>query len=258
LTSSPGQDVSGEYSPDGEHVVFSSDRSGSFQIWVASSDGSHPRQLTFMQSPITGTPHWSPDGRRIAFDSRPEGRGAVFVIDSQGGEPRQVTQDEFDDIVPNWSRDGKSLYFCSNRANAAQVFRIPASRGAAVQITKDGGFEAVESADRQWLYFSKPDGGGVWRMPLAGGQEERVLDLFVSRFWTVTPWGIGFLNLNAQPHPFFGVMNVATRKVKTLGTLRGGIAWGSSGLSVSPNGEWLLYAQVDGLVSQIFLVENFE
>jgi hypothetical protein len=39
--------------------------------------------------------------------------------------------------------------------------------------------------------------------------------------------------------------------------MEGRIAWGYSRFSVSPGGEWLLYAQMDRLVSQINLVETF-
>ena len=246
LTNSPRQDTSGEYSPDGKRIAFSSDRTGSFDIWTCGVDGSHPQQLTYFKGPITGTPHWSPDGRFIAFDSRPAGHGAVFVIGSDGGRPRQVTSDAFDDIVPNWSRDGQSIYFTSDRGKGSEIFRIPAGGGEVAQITHQGGFEAVESPDRAWLYYSKPGVGGIWRRPLGGGDEHRMVDRFVARFWTVSPFGLGFL-----------LLDPSTRRVTQLGAFEGKVAWGSSGFSISPDGRRLLFAQQDRLVSYINVVENF-
>ncbi len=153
LISSPRQQVSGVYSPDGTRIAFASDRSGTFEIWVAASDGSRARQLTSFGGPITGTPHWSPDGKWIAFDSRPAGHSAAFVIGVDGGEPRQVTSGDFDEIVPSWSNDGASLYFCSTRSGSQEIWKIPLNGGPAKQVTKDGGFESAESDDGQWLYY---------------------------------------------------------------------------------------------------------
>lgn len=255
LTVSPRQDTSGEYSPDGSRIVFSSDRSGSFEIWTAAADGSHLQELTYFKGPITGTPHWSPDGHWITFDSRPAGHGAIFVIGSEGGQPRPVTTDAFDDIVPNWSRDGRSIYFSSDRGSGGQIFRISAEGGQAVQVTRKGGFEAEESPDRAWLYYSKPT-GGIWRMPLAGGEEHLVFNKFVARFWTITAFGLAYMDINAKPR-LLSIMDPGTGRAKQLGLMEGRVAWGSSGLSVSPDGRWLLFAQVDRLVSEINVVENF-
>jgi Tol biopolymer transport system component len=114
-----------QFSPDGKRIAFSSDRSGSFEIWVCNSDGSSPVQLTSFGGAYTGTPHWSPDGRWIAFDSRPGGKAGVFVISSEGGEPRRVTEGNWDDIVPSWSRDGKWIYFSSNRGGDKELWKVP-------------------------------------------------------------------------------------------------------------------------------------
>ena len=257
FTTSPRQDVSGVYSPDGKRVAFSSDRSGAFEIWLADSDGSRQQQLTSFRGPITGSPHWSPDGKWIAFDSRPGGHSAVFVIHSEGGEPRQITDGQFDDIVPNWSRDGSALYFCSNRGGGNQIWQIPFEGGKPVQITRSGGFEEVESPDGKWLYYSGCEAGGICRMPVGGGKEEQVLKASTSRFWTLAGSKLVYLDLGAKPRATFTEFDLATKKTRRLGALEGKIAWGASGLSVSPDGQWLLYAQMDRLVSQINLAENF-
>lgn len=267
LAASPRQDVSGVYSPDGKRIAFSSDRSGSFEIWVSDSDGLHEQQLTSFRGSLTGTPHWSPDGRSIAFDSRPGGHSAVFTIGSEGGELRQVTDGQFDDIVPNWSHDGKQIYFSSNRGAGSQVYRISAVGGIPFQVTRKGGFDPAESADGAWLYYSK--NSGIWRLPVAGvragseggaeatGQEEQVWKGFASRFWTITAGDLVFLDFGASPRRRFCVLDLSTRRFRRLAIPFGQVAWGASGLSVSRDGKWLLYAQLDRLVSQINLVENF-
>jgi Tol biopolymer transport system component len=57
-------------SPDGRRIVFMSNRSGSFEIWVCDSNGSNAQQLTSSGRAPAGTPRWSPDRKQIVFDSR--------------------------------------------------------------------------------------------------------------------------------------------------------------------------------------------
>jgi len=256
IIASPRQQTSAVYSPDGKRIAFSSDRTGTFEIWVSDADGSHPVQLTSFGGPITGTPNWSPDGKSIVFDSRPGGHAAIFVINASGGEPRQLTEGTSDDIVPGWSHDGREIYFTSSRTAGQQIWKIPAGGGSAVQVTHHGGFVAAESPDGSWLYFGKP-GGGIWRMPAAGGEEKSVLSLGTGRYWTVTRDGLYFLDLSTTAHPAIKRLDPDTGLTKNLGTLDKPVDWGYSGLSISPDGKWIIYAQMDDLISQIMLVKNF-
>jgi Tol biopolymer transport system component/DNA-binding winged helix-turn-helix (wHTH) protein len=260
FNSSPREDVSGVYSPDGKRVAFSSDRSGAFEIWLADSDGSHQQQLTAFRGPISGSPRWSPDGKWIAFDSRPGGHSAVFAIQTEGGSPRRLTEGQYDDIVPSWSHDGAFVYFCSNRSGEHQIWRVPAGGGTPTRVTANGGFESVESADGAWLYYSK-ESGGIWRKrPDAqpgAEHDEKVFSGFTSRFWTVAGGSLFYLDLGAKPRPAFSELDLASLQVTHLGVLEGKPAWGASGLSISPDRQWLLFAETDRLVSQINLAENF-
>ena len=257
LISAPRAQVDEQFSPDGRRIVFSSDRSGSGEIWISNSDGSSPVQLTSLGR-WAGTPHWSPDGRWIAFDSRLGGRGGVFVVSAEGGEPRRVTEGNWNDIVPNWSRDGKWIYFCSNRSGDQELCKVPAAGGQAVQLTENGGFEAKESKDGKWLYYSKESEQGVWKMPIQGGTGTLVLNRTCGRYWDLTDQGLCFIDLDATPHPTISFYNFDTQQVTRIGTLdkQPPIA-GSGTLSVSPDGQWVLYPQVDHVESHIMLVENF-
>ncbi len=258
LISSPRLQAEEQFSPDGKKIAFSSDRSGSSEIWVCNSNGSSPVQLTSFGGTWTGTPHWSPDGRWIAFDSRPGGKAGVFVVGAEGGEPRRVTEGNWDDVVPSWSRDGKWIYFCSNRTGELELWKVPAAEGQAVQLTETGGFEAKESKDGKWLYYSKMSDQGIWKMPIEGGIGKLVLNRNCGRFWDLTDEGICFIDLAAKPHPTINVYNFDTQRVTRIGALdKEPVTWGGGALSVSPDGQWVLYPQVDRVESHLILVENF-
>ena len=40
-----GADLSPTWSPDGSQIAFTSDRSGTLQIWIMNADGSDPKPL---------------------------------------------------------------------------------------------------------------------------------------------------------------------------------------------------------------------
>ena len=261
LISSTRQDHSPQFSPDGKRIVFVSDRSGSDDIWVCESDGSHPVQLTFSDGPVNGTPRWSPDGLQIVFDARPAGNSDIYVISAEGGKPRPLVLDPSHDVMPSWSRDGSWIYFCSNRSGAFQVWKIPAAGGQAVQVTQQGGFEAFESPDGKLLYYTKGRGpGGIWQMPVAGGDERQVPELLNAgfrRYWAVQAEGIYFVSPVSSTRAAITFFSFATRRVMQIGVLEKGPLQGPPGLTVSPDGRWILFAQADQSISDIMLVENF-
>jgi len=73
LTADPAADRYPAYSPDGRRIVFLSDRSGVFQVWIMDADGHDQRQLTFDAAPKDQVPDWSPVGSKIAYVASPRG-----------------------------------------------------------------------------------------------------------------------------------------------------------------------------------------
>lgn len=256
-------DDSPSYSPDGRKIVFASLRSGSSEIWMCEADGTRPIQLTNFGGPVTGTPRWSPDSRWIAFDTRVEGNPDIFVISSEGGKPRRLTTEASEDIVPSWSRDGRFIYFSSTRSGSLQVWKIPAEGGEARQITKGGGFEGYESIDGKYFYYTKgryQTIPGIWRVPVDGGAETLFFDQHragIWRSWTVTKGGIYFVTGETPTKTVIEFYSFATGEVRSVATPEREILPLFLGLSVSPDGKWLLYTQADQRGSDIMLVEDF-
>jgi dipeptidyl aminopeptidase/acylaminoacyl peptidase len=59
LTSDPGADLHGTWSPDGTRIAFGSDRDGDYDIYVMDADGGNVRQLTDHPAKDS-SPAWSP------------------------------------------------------------------------------------------------------------------------------------------------------------------------------------------------------
>jgi Tol biopolymer transport system component len=256
LLASTRIDYNPQFSPDGKRIAFHSTRSGRSEIWVADADGSNAYQLTSMGAPVTGSPRWSPDGRQLAFDSNAEGNYEVYVVDAAGSTPRRLTEHPADDGVPSWSVDGRWIYFESSRSGRHQIWKAPAKGGPPVQVTRGGGYVAFESPDGKFLYYQKElPASSIWTVSVDGGQET---ELIASSSWmnfTVTPKGIYFIPAVVEGAPaaieFFDFTTRAVRRVVQLPRPPG------LGLSVSHDGRWLLYSQVDRYESDLMLVENF-
>ena len=255
--SSTWLDVEARYSPDGKKIAFTSKRSGNFQIWVCDSDGSKPQQLTDLAS-ANGDPNWSPDSRYLSFDTRIRGNADIFVISAEGGQPRALTTEPSDDVTSSWSGDGRWVYFSSNRSVSRQIWKVPVEGGQAVQVTKQGGFQGRESVDGKFVYYLKDRGTpGIWRVPVEGGEEVLVLTHHkagLGRAWTVVEKGIYFATAEDPAKPLIEFYSFATRSVTQVARLARPFR---SVFSVSPDGRWLLFTQLDQSGSDIMLMENF-
>jgi Tol biopolymer transport system component/DNA-binding winged helix-turn-helix (wHTH) protein len=261
LVSATGGDDSAQLSPSEQQLVFHSLRSGTEQIWKSNADGSEPLQLTSFETGYPGIPRWSPDEKWIAFEYRNAAqRVQIYLIDSEGRNLRCLS-DDYRDGFPSWSRDGRAIYFTSNRSGNWQVWRREISTGKETQITQHGGVAAFESYDAKTLYYSKFDRGGLWKVPVGGGQELLVTDSLHLGYWghyAVTDNGLYLVDADAKGGPALMYYNFQTRRLSPILTLeKNPVPW-TPNLSASRDGRTLLYAQVEFENSTISMAENFQ
>ena len=94
------------WAPDGQWVVYASDRAGNAEIWKHRIGDPDPIRLTTSEA-NESQPQWSPDGRSIVFRSERDG-GGLYVIPASGGVERIVSSFGYE---PRWSPDGTLLLF---------------------------------------------------------------------------------------------------------------------------------------------------
>ncbi|MEM6382068.1 MAG: Tol-Pal system beta propeller repeat protein TolB [Pseudomonadota bacterium] len=109
LTNSASIDTSPSYSPDGSRIVFSSDRSGSGQLYVMNAGGGEAQRISF-GSGVYSTPVWSPRGDLIAFTKQQGGRFLIGVMSTDGSGERILTEG-FHNEGPTWAPNGRVLMF---------------------------------------------------------------------------------------------------------------------------------------------------
>ncbi len=245
------------FSPDGKKIAFESDRLGFCDIWTCDSDGSHCAPLTSMHS-WSDTARWSPEGRYIVFEAITGDYYQVYVVEVSVGAPRLVsTFPNSTNGVPNWSRDGQWIYFYSiHEKGNYELWKVPFKGGAPVLVTGDGVY-GTESHDGHFLYLFKAGQPGVWKMPIDGREETRVLDQpGYWNDWALAPSGIYYLNRDFQPNGRIEFFDFVTRATTPIFALEKP-ASDFGGVTLSPDGKSLLFGQRELDESYIMLVKNF-
>jgi Tol biopolymer transport system component len=266
ITSSSRLDVTPAFSPDGSKVAFVSDRSGSRELWLANSDGTRPMQLTAFGGGDVIYPRWSPDSRRLIFGALtgPEANFEGYTLEMGTRAPKRIRAGEIRSIAhPIFSRDGESIIFIPGAlAKKPQIYRMPLSGGKPVQITNAGAFRPEESPDGKSLYYSKLGQPGLWAISAEGGEERQVLDFTVSeknRNWTVAKHGIYFFDFEVPPGApkLVKFYSFKSGKIVRAGSVEPTASVDFSGISVSPDGRWLLYSHIASISSDLVLLDHF-
>lgn len=114
LTDSKGYDAEGSYSADGKKIVFTSNRTGSLELFIMNADGSGVRQLTHAPDCYNGGPFFSPDGSKVIFrsDRKEKDRLQLYVINADGtGEKALTDDDQWVYWAPYWYKDNKHIVY---------------------------------------------------------------------------------------------------------------------------------------------------
>jgi len=259
ISSNLGMNWRPDFSPDGKRIAFESDRSGYAEIWACDTDGMNCGPLTSLRG-IAGNPRWSPDGRHIAFEFHDGAHSEIYVLEVGVGPAHLIpTRSGADNLAPSWSRDGEWIYFASDQGEGRfQLWKVRPQGGSPLQVTTNGGVYGVESVDRKFLYFSKFETTGIWRMPLPGGQETRILDVPGGSDWynwTLARNGIYVLNRWAEPKEAIEYFELATGKTKKVLAPDRRVDFG---VMLSPDERLLVYAQNDVYQSNLVLMKNFQ
>jgi Tol biopolymer transport system component len=253
-----------QYSPDGKHIAFTSSRGGISEIWMSDADGTHLVQISDFKNSWTGTPRWSPDSKKIAFDSRRSGHPEVYVADISELMPRKLVTNIPGMLVPSWSHDGKWIYFESltptHSLAIVRIYRSPADGGSAVQLSLGDQTGALESFDGKAVYFTDETrlgrhvGFAKISEPLVANESivEGMPSIWSTDVWTVTEGGIYFVPEDSPRSIRYFDFN--TKQVRQIFDVEKDF---DSGLSVSPDGRWILYSQVDAHGGDIMLVDHF-
>ncbi len=195
LTDVEGYDAEGAYSPDGERIVFASNRAAYaaeltpeaaerlerdpahfMEIYVMDADGGNVRQLTAAPG-YDGGPFWSADGSRITWRrfSADGARAEIYSMKADGTEQRRLTELGVLSWAPFFHPSGDYLIFATNLQGFAnfELYMVDAEgQREPVRVTDREGFDGLAT-------FS-PDGRTLsWT---SNATPERRSQIFLARW----------------------------------------------------------------------------
>lgn len=167
--------------PDGRHILYASDLSGTRHIWRMDIDGGNPVQLTNGGGEDHPSP--TPDGKWVVFTSKGSDNPSLWKVPIDGGEPVRLTTDFT--AFPEVSPDGKLIACLHSELDPGASYKvavIPAEGGEPLKIfnaTTPGAVPLRWTRDGRGItYGENPIGtSSVWVQPLDGGPSKKLVEL---------------------------------------------------------------------------------
>ncbi len=155
LTDNEALEANPVYSPDGQWIVFESDRTGNHELWRLPVAGGPAEQLTDDKA-FDSAPDVTPDGRGLVFESDRSGTKNIWLLDLLDTAHGSValTTGDHDDGSPAVSPLGDVVVFESNRAKngGSDLWLVALAGGEPLRLTTTPAGTYVRTAD--W----SPDG----------------------------------------------------------------------------------------------------
>ena len=151
------------WSPDGKWVSYFSDKSGEYQLVIASADGSAPaRTIALVHPTHYYTPSWSPDGKHIVFQDT---NLRLWVVDVATGKATDIGGDDWmvpeRSLNPAWSPDSRWIAYVRRLKSLYRaIFVYDMQTGQTHQITDglaDATWPAWDASGKYLWFFASTD-----------------------------------------------------------------------------------------------------
>jgi TolB protein len=127
LTDNPAIDTEAVWSPDGQTIYFTSDRSGSPQVYrVPVAPGGRAERVTF-EGIYSARPRISPDGKQIAIAYGQNNTYRIGTVDIASGVLQILTSGRLDES-PSFAPNGAQIIYATREGN----------RGVLASVSTDG------------------------------------------------------------------------------------------------------------------------
>ncbi len=170
------------FSPDGNSVVYASNRSGGYEIYEMDITSGASLRLTHGIGEVNA-PEISPDGSQIVFTNISAKLSRIWLMDRNGGKPHEIySQPGADSLDPTWSPDGARILFAVGVGTEKTLYTIRPDGSGLQKMNVDFHTRGRTdwSPDGEWIatyagspflwkiYMMKPDGTELHQVIVGG------------------------------------------------------------------------------------------
>ncbi|HEX4825853.1 MAG TPA: protein kinase [Candidatus Polarisedimenticolaceae bacterium] len=157
FTFDPGVEIWPVWSRDGRQLTYTSDKTGSFNIYVKDASGTGTeRDLTPDKNFQSGPLDYSPDGKWLAVDFLPPSRRwQIKMIPTQGElKATDYLTDNVVQVMGRFSPNGRFVAYASNESGTREVYvqSFPIGSGK-WQVSSGGGEMPLWRSDGKELFY---------------------------------------------------------------------------------------------------------
>ena len=206
FTSDPGWEAFPTWSPDGSRIIFTSNRSGVYDLYQKASNGTGTEELLYQSSEGKGPTSWSPDGKFLIYYSlgQPTHLRVLALAGPADRKPTVPVDPQFSSITGRFSPDGRWIIYSSNESGKNEVSVRPfdaatGSVGDSVIVTSGGGRVPLWRGDGKEVFYLTPDGMAMAMEVKTGAAFQGGVPKPLFKvpqgvvFWDVSPDGARFL-----------------------------------------------------------------
>lgn len=275
LTNNSDCDTHGNFTPDGNKIVFQKGKDNVAEVWIMDKDGLNPISLTqahggpVLEGGCEQKPLISPDGTKIAFractgDSSDD-EGQIWVMNIDGTNPVKVTGELTENTKHSWSPDSEWILFSSRVQydinDVSRIYKVRRDGSSLTMLSADVDTDDCEnwaawSPDGKWISYHRrtdnpeaDDFSEIWLMKPDGTDKQLLVgelpvgtdsegeDICGPHSWHPSSRGIAFKQYLDADSPIF-VIEISTREIiKLTEGYRDGRMW------FSPAGDKLLFKE---------------
>ena len=185
LTGETAHDFYPSFSPDGNEILFASNRDGNYDLYLKVLDGDILEQLTDGLGEASSA-SFSPDGTQVVFSNKVGDKpSSLWTVDRDGKHPLLLYEGDGNAVNPSWSPNGKSIAFAMSSAAAPQSYEIfildletnkiaPVTKG---HLSNTGGSVDWSPDGRTLLLFAgEPGNNNIYSLELVSGAITQLTD----------------------------------------------------------------------------------
>jgi serine/threonine protein kinase len=160
VTSDPANDAAPVWTPDGQRLIFASQRAGGiWNLWWQTADGADSAERLTTSANSQGPTSLSANGPEVVFfQNTPTRQFDISRLVLPGMQESPLLETSFSELNGNISLDGRWLAYQSNRSGSSEIYVRPFPNTSAGQwaVSTTGG--RMPAWSRNQLYFFQADG----------------------------------------------------------------------------------------------------